>query len=112
MTTAIKKYKEIPKLQELISDDKFHFITHLAPHTSQDPFVHAITNWIILGSYTRFQNLHDVLITLSCWIGSLTHNGVTVSPPLLSLLTASALLPQQAPTCQTSPTLCTMRLSS
>lgn len=86
----------------------FHFITHLATHTSRDPFVHAITNWIILEFYTRFQNLNGVLITLSCWIGSLTHNGVTVSPLLLSLLTTSALLPQQAPACQTSPTLRTI----
>ena len=54
MTTTVKKYKELPKCQEMVSNGMFHFITSLACRALRDSFVHAITNWIILGSYTRF----------------------------------------------------------
>ncbi len=38
----------------MISNSMFHVMTRLANHTSQDSFVQAITDWIILGFYTGF----------------------------------------------------------
>ena len=55
MTNAVKKYKDVPKCQEMISNGMFHFMARLARRSSQDSFVHAITDWIILGAYTGFR---------------------------------------------------------
>ena len=55
MSSAVKKYEDVPKDQEMISDGMFHFVARLAKHLSQDSFIHAITDWIILGAYTGFQ---------------------------------------------------------
>ncbi len=38
----------------MISDGMFHFIARLAKRSSQDSFIRAVTDWIILGAYTRF----------------------------------------------------------
>ena len=54
MTAAVKKYKDVPKHQDLIFDGIFHFITHLDHRALHDTFIQSDTNWIILGSYTRF----------------------------------------------------------
>ena len=54
MTNTVKKYRYVPKHQEMISNGMFHFISKLAKHTAQDSFVHVITNWIILGAYTGY----------------------------------------------------------
>ncbi len=54
MSNAVKKYKSVPKHQEMISDGMFHFIARLAKCSSQDSFVRTITDWIILGAYTGF----------------------------------------------------------
>ena len=39
----------------MFSDGMFHLIAQLTKCASQDSFVQAITDWIILGSYTGFQ---------------------------------------------------------
>ncbi len=54
MTNAVKKHEDVPKCQEIISDGMFHFIAQLVKRSSQDSFVHAIADWIILGAYTGF----------------------------------------------------------
>jgi hypothetical protein len=55
MTNAIKKYETLPKHKELISDSMFHYIAKLASRASEDSLVRAVTDWIALGCYTRFQ---------------------------------------------------------
>jgi hypothetical protein len=55
MSNAVKKYENVPKRQEMISDDMFHFIARLTKRSSQDSFVRAVTDWIILGAYTGFR---------------------------------------------------------
>ena len=35
----------------------FHYIATLYKRASKDSFVHAVVNWIALGSYTGFQKL-------------------------------------------------------
>ena len=49
MTNAVKKYEEVLKCLEMISNGMLPFITCLACHASQDSFVCIVTNWIILG---------------------------------------------------------------
>ncbi len=56
MSSAVKKYEDVPKCQEMISDGMFHFIARHAKHSSQDSFVCAITNW-------SFCNLNDATTT-------------------------------------------------
>ena len=55
MSNAVKKYESVPKRQEMISDGMFHFIARLTKRASQDSFVRAVTDWIILGAYTGFR---------------------------------------------------------
>ena len=54
MTNAVKKYKTVPKHQEMISDSMFHHIACLYIGASADSFVHDVIDWIILGCYTGF----------------------------------------------------------
>ena len=54
ISSTVKKYEDVPKHQEMISNGMFHFIASLAKHSSQDSFVHTITDWIILGAYIGF----------------------------------------------------------
>ena len=55
MNNAVKKNENVPKHQEILSNGMFHFIAWLVKCSSQDSFVHPITDWIILGAYTGFQ---------------------------------------------------------
>ena len=55
MTSAVKKYENVPTCQEMIFNGMFHFIVQLEKCSSQDSLVHAVTDWIILGAYTGFQ---------------------------------------------------------
>ncbi len=55
MSNAVKKYESVPKRQDMISDGMFHFIARLTKHSSQDSFVRAVTDWIILGAYKGFR---------------------------------------------------------
>ena len=56
MTDTIKKYKTVPKQQEIISNSMFHYIAYLACHASNNSLFRAITNWIILRCYMGFHN--------------------------------------------------------
>jgi hypothetical protein len=71
MTNAVKKYETVPKRKEMISDSMFHYIADLASRTSEDSLIHAISDWIVLGSYTGFHksewcsNHHDSFATIN-----------------------------------------------
>ena len=71
MTNAVKKYKTVPKRKEMISDSMFHYITDLAPRASVDSLVRAISDWIVLKSYTGFRKSewcsdhHDTFATIA-----------------------------------------------
>jgi hypothetical protein len=39
----------------MISDSMFHYIADLASHASEDSLIHAISDWIVLRSYTGFR---------------------------------------------------------
>ena len=54
MTTALKKYKLIPKHKEMIINSMLHHIEMLYKHTPKDAFIHSVMYWIILGCYTDF----------------------------------------------------------
>ena len=43
----------------MISDGMFHFIAQLVKRSSQDSFVHAVTDCIILGAYTGFRKFES-----------------------------------------------------
>jgi len=55
----------------MISNSMFHYIADLASHDSEDSLVRAISNWIILGSYTGFRKSewcsdhHDSFTTIN-----------------------------------------------
>ena len=63
MMTAVKKYELVLKCNEMISDSMFHHIATLYKHTSQDLFIHAVIDWIILGCYTCSHH-HDTFDTI------------------------------------------------
>ena len=58
-------------MQEMISDSMFHYIATLSEDASEDSFIHAVVNWIALGSYTGFQKSefcldhHDTFATIN-----------------------------------------------
>jgi hypothetical protein len=55
MTNTVKKYESVPKCKEMISDSMFHYIADLSSCASEDSLIHAISDWIVLGSYTDFR---------------------------------------------------------
>ena len=57
MTKMVKKYQVVPKWKKMISNSIFNHIATLYKCTSQDLFVHAVIDWVILGSCTGFQKL-------------------------------------------------------
>jgi len=71
MTNAVKKYETVPKRKEMISGSMFHYIATLSKCASEESFVHAVFDWIALGSYTGFQKLewcldhHDTFATIN-----------------------------------------------
>ena len=57
MTNVVKKYEVVPKWKEMISNSIFNHIATLYKCTSQDLFVHAVIDWVILGCCTIFKKL-------------------------------------------------------